>query len=103
MNDLLQTLAQPAVFPWAAIVLGLTVGSFLNVVLHRLPKMMQRDWERECAELAGEREVAQPGKPGGAAVPQSRSDETPYNLLVPPSACPACGHAISAAENIPLV
>jgi len=47
-------LVQPAVFPWAAFVFGLCVGSFLNVVIHRLPKMLERGWRAECAELAGQ-------------------------------------------------
>ncbi len=82
-------LAQPAVLPWVALTFGLCIGSFLNVVIHRLPKMMQRDWHEQCAELAAQASAA--------PVPAGR-----YNLLVPRSACPACGHRISALENIPL-
>jgi leader peptidase (prepilin peptidase)/N-methyltransferase len=63
------------------------VGSFLNVVIHRLPKMMELGWQQQCAELRGEL-IA----------------ETPrYNLLVPRSSCPHCNHAISALENIPVI
>ena len=80
-------LLQPAVFPWAALVSGLCVGSFLNVVIHRLPRMMEREWRAECAALAGE----EPPK------------EPPYSLVAPRSACPACGHRITALENIPVV
>ena len=80
-------LAQPAVLPWFALVFGLAIGSFLNVVIHRLPKMMEREWRAECAELAGQ------------AAPQ----EPPYTLVAPRSACPKCGHRIGALENIPLV
>jgi len=80
-------LAQPGVLPWAALVAGLCVGSFLNVVIHRLPKMLEREWRAECAELAGQ------------PVPQ----EPAYGLVTPRSACPACGHRISAWENVPLV
>jgi leader peptidase (prepilin peptidase)/N-methyltransferase len=75
---------------WAtpvALLLGLLVGSFLNVVIHRLPKMLERAWAAQCAELSG-----------AQAPPQER-----YNLAVPRSRCPACGHAITAAENIPVV
>jgi leader peptidase (prepilin peptidase)/N-methyltransferase len=71
-----------------ALVVGLCVGSFLNVVVHRLPKMMERDWRAQCAELRGE----------------SAPEENPpaYNLAVPRSACPECGHRIGALENIPV-
>ncbi|MBI1396459.1 MAG: prepilin peptidase [Betaproteobacteria bacterium] len=85
MIELLQT--SP---PFAAIaftLLGLLVGSFLNVVVHRLPKMMEREWQAQCAELRGE------------DVPTSPT----YNLVVPRSACPKCGHAISALENVPVL
>jgi leader peptidase (prepilin peptidase)/N-methyltransferase len=77
---------QPAVFPWAALVLGLCIGSFLNVVIHRLPKMMERAWRADCAELAG----------------QPAPKEEPYNLLVPRSNCPGCGRRIGAIENLPI-
>jgi leader peptidase (prepilin peptidase) / N-methyltransferase len=80
-------LVQPAVFPWLALALGLCVGSFLNVVIHRLPKMLEREWRAECAALAGEPAPL----------------EAPYNLLVPRSGCPACGHRIRALENVPLL
>jgi leader peptidase (prepilin peptidase)/N-methyltransferase len=68
-------------------VVGLCVGSFLNVVIHRLPKMLERSWRAECAELSG------------ASVP----DQPAYNLIVPRSQCPACGHRIGALQNIPVV
>jgi leader peptidase (prepilin peptidase)/N-methyltransferase len=79
--------ADPAVFATLALLGGLAVGSFLNVVIHRLPKMMERDWHAQCAELRGE-----------SPAPQPR-----YNLASPPSSCPACGHRISAVENVPVV
>ena len=87
MSDILETAAHPAVFPWLSLAFGLVVGSFLNVVIHRLPKMMERAWREDCAELRGE-----------TVAPAER-----FNLFVPRSRCPACGHRISAAENIPLV
>ena len=83
--ELLQ--AVPAAFIGAWVFLGLMVGSFLNVVIHRLPKMMELGWQQQCAELRGEEPAAAPT----------------YNLVVPRSACPHCNHAISAWENIPVV
>ncbi len=80
-------LLQPAVFPWVALALGLCIGSFLNVVIHRLPRMMEREWRAQCAELAG----------------QPPAEEPPYNLVAPRSACPSCGHRIRAWENVPVV
>jgi leader peptidase (prepilin peptidase)/N-methyltransferase len=65
----------------------LCVGSFLNVVVHRLPRMLERDWAAQCAELRGETPAPAPA----------------YNLVVPRSACPRCGHRIGALENIPVV
>ena len=70
-------------------VFGLLVGSFLNVVIHRLPKMMERQWAAECAELQGK-----PAEPGATQR---------YNLMVPRSACPHCGHQIRWFENIPVL
>jgi leader peptidase (prepilin peptidase) / N-methyltransferase len=84
-------LAQPGVLPWVALAVGLCVGSFLNVVIHRLPKMLERGWRTECAELLGQ--PATPEPPG----------ESSYNLVAPRSACPKCGHRISALENVPIV
>lgn len=72
----------------AAALLGLVVGSFLNVVIYRLPVMMERAWRQQCQELLEQ--------PEGEA-------EAPFNLLVPRSRCPSCGHLIGALENIPLV
>jgi leader peptidase (prepilin peptidase)/N-methyltransferase len=80
-------LTQPAVFPWVALALGLCVGSFLNVVIHRLPIIMERAWRADCAELAG----LEPAK------------EERYDLFVPRSRCPGCGGAIRASQNIPLL
>jgi leader peptidase (prepilin peptidase)/N-methyltransferase len=80
-------LTDPLAATVVALLVGLCVGSFLNVVVHRLPKMLERDWRAQCAELAGE-------TPAPADV---------YNLWTPRSACPGCGHRIGALENIPVV
>lgn len=74
-------------YPWIALTLGLCVGSFLNVVIHRLPLMMEREWAAQCAELRGE----------------AAAELSPLSLSQPRSRCPACGHAISALQNIPLL
>ena len=76
--------------PWLAVaagLLGLCVGSFLNVVIHRLPKMMEARWRADCAELEGREAPA----------------AEPYNLVRPNSSCPACGTEIRAWQNIPIV
>ena len=70
-----------------AAVMGLLIGSFLNVVIHRLPKMMERQWQQECASLSGKE-----------APPQDA-----YNLWVPGSTCSHCGHHIRWYENIPVM
>ena len=67
--------------------LGLLVGSFLNVVIYRLPKMMERQWAAECAELAG----------------QEPQPSEPFNLMLPRSRCQKCGHQIRWFENIPVL
>ncbi|MEW6353863.1 MAG: A24 family peptidase [Pseudomonadota bacterium] len=78
--------------PWAFIVaagiLGLLVGSFLNVVIYRLPVMMEREWRAQCAELFEITDKAAPPR---------------FNLVTPRSRCPHCGHAITALENIPVI
>jgi leader peptidase (prepilin peptidase)/N-methyltransferase len=70
-----------------AAAVGLCVGSFLNVVIHRVPRMLERGWAAQCAELRGE----------------TPAEEPAYNLAVPRSQCPACGHRIAAVENIPVL
>ena len=68
-------------------VFGLLIGSFLNVVIYRLPKMLERQWANECAQLSGK---------------ESPPAEA-FNLLTPASTCRQCGHAIRWYENIPLI
>ncbi len=89
--------ALPWFFVGTALVVGLLVGSFLNVVIHRLPKMMENDWRQQCLEFLHPEEAEQAA---GKAVPNLPAR---YNLVVPRSACPACGHKISALENVPVI
>ncbi len=84
---MLESLSQPVAFIVLCTIVGLMVGSFLNVVIHRLPRMMEHQWRKEYAELNGEPPTA----------------SARYDLVVPRSHCPACGHPIRAIENIPLV
>lgn len=80
----------PATLAVVCALFGLLIGSFLNVVIHRLPLMMERDWRSQCAELTG-----QNGQQPPAAEPLS--------LVKPRSRCPHCGHRIGALENIPIL
>ena len=79
--------AEPALFIALAALCGLMVGSFLNVVIHRLPQMMERAWRRDCEELQGRTPAA----------------SERYNLVVPRSSCPHCQHRIAAWENLPVL
>lgn len=86
--------AFPTLFVGTCLVLGLAVGSFLNVVIYRLPIMLDREWRAQCAELAGH----DPHAKTLAAEPPER-----FNLVVPRSACPSCKAPITALQNIPLI
>lgn len=79
--------SEPIIFVSLSVILGLIIGSFLNVVIHRLPKMMEREWHNNCLELQG----------------KETPEQTKYTLATPRSACPKCGHQISALENIPVI
>jgi leader peptidase (prepilin peptidase)/N-methyltransferase len=79
----------PAFFTGTVFVIGLIVGSFLNVVIHRLPIMMERDWKAQCREYLGGEDTA--------------AQEAPLGLARPASHCPHCGHKIRFYENVPLL
>lgn len=85
---LLEFLASPLALLPCALLLGLIVGSFLNVLIHRLPIMLDRDWTTQSRAMLG-----LPPEPKGPA----------YNLLLPHSECPRCSHKIRAWENIPVL
>jgi leader peptidase (prepilin peptidase)/N-methyltransferase len=79
----------PELFIAVAFVFALLVGSFLNVVIYRLPLMMHREWREQCAELQ--------------STPAPEIPDAPFNLILPRSACPSCGAQINAWQNIPVV
>lgn len=79
--------ASTPVFIGVVFVLGLLVGSFLNVVIHRVPVMLERTWRQECLALEG----------------KEPAPEAPYDLVRPRSACPGCKAPITALQNIPVV
>jgi leader peptidase (prepilin peptidase)/N-methyltransferase len=85
-----ELLAQsPLLFIAIAFAIALLVGSFLNVVIYRLPLMMEREWRSQCAELTAE--------------PASDLPEGRFDLVAPRSRCPHCGHRITALQNIPVI
>ena len=85
IHALLKT--SPNLFIGLSVLIGLIVGSFLNVLIYRLPKMMEQAWQRNCQELNGVEPSVSPI----------------FNLITPPSSCPQCGHRIGALENIPVL
>jgi len=89
MELLHQVQSNAFVFSLLAAVLGLIIGSFLNVVIYRTPIVLMRNWQRDCQDLSGQAE--------------STAAHEKFNLVTPRSRCPHCGHAITALENIPVV
>jgi leader peptidase (prepilin peptidase)/N-methyltransferase len=88
MSELFAVLGDsPALFIFLMSLVGLLVGSFLNVVIYRLPKMLEQEWQLQCDLLSG----------------QTSKAITPLSLSKPRSTCPHCGHPISALENIPVL
>jgi len=85
LSEVLRT--EPVIFVTFSVIFGLMIGSFLNVVIHRLPKMMEQEWHANCVELQGKEVPEQPK----------------YTIVTPRSACPKCGHQITALENIPII
>lgn len=81
----------PAVYYLTVILFGLIIGSFLNVLIYRLPRMMMQEWQEECRRFL---ETASSG--------EGRKNER-FNLVTPGSRCPVCNHRITALENIPVI
>jgi leader peptidase (prepilin peptidase) / N-methyltransferase len=81
----------PAFYLGSIFIWGLLVGSFLNVVIFRLPVMMEKDWKEQCCELLSIDD------------PKYYNDKPKFNLITPRSRCPSCKHQISAIENIPII
>lgn len=96
--DAIITLSQlyPAVFYSLVFFVSLMVGSFLNVVIYRLPIMMERSWQQEYQNYFSEGEPTPNGK-------NSSASEEVFNLVKPDSTCPSCGHKIRAWENVPVI
>ena len=88
----------PIAFVICCGLLGLAVGSFLNVVILRLPVMMERQWRLQCHELLGNDDEITAKVASETTAPQER-----FDLVYPPSHCPKCGHKITALENIPVL
>ena len=90
MNDLITLMEQVPAFVYGFVtVLGVLIGSFLNVVIYRLPIMMEREWKKECSEYFPKAKL--------------QIEQEVFNLVVPRSRCPECGHLIGSTENIPLL
>src|SRR5271168_2790198 len=85
--------SDPALFAGSAFLLGLAVGSFLNVVIYRLPIMLEREWRSQAADV-----LASAATASETAPPAAR-----FNLLTPRSACPNCQTPITAWQNIPII
>ncbi|VAW99097.1 Leader peptidase (Prepilin peptidase) / N-methyltransferase [hydrothermal vent metagenome] len=89
---------EPTLFYSFIFILGLLIGSFINVVIYRLPKILKKTWQSDCEEFLNEinNKPQLDSKEGDTPV-------TKYNLSTPRSTCPECGHLISAIENIPVI
>ena len=92
MANLLSIPADALFFVIGVGVIGVLVGSFLNVVIHRLPIMLEREFRAECDSLSD-----------NAVENNPRSTSATYNLMMPRSSCPHCNHQITALENIPVI
>jgi leader peptidase (prepilin peptidase)/N-methyltransferase len=101
--------AMPALWVGFVFIVSLLVGSFLNVVIHRVPIMLQREWRAQAEEILADKDQGAPnsgraeGKQKDLAPASSSQPPAKYNLIVPRSACPHCGAPIKAWQNIPVI
>ncbi len=105
--------SSPPLFVGTCLVLGLLVGSFLNVVIYRVPIMLERQWREQCEELAAndaDQTITLPAigsatstRQRDADIASSSSKSETFNLVVPRSACPSCKAPITALQNIPVI
>jgi leader peptidase (prepilin peptidase) / N-methyltransferase len=99
LAEIIDPFIQQPLLGWIAVTLfGLLVGSFLNVVIHRVPKMMENQWTAEATEV-----MQSLGKLDADAVDATSPPTEKYNLVTPASSCPHCGHKIRSWENIPVI
>ncbi|MGZ5576926.1 MAG: prepilin peptidase [Methylobacter sp.] len=100
MQQLDTLLTIPALLSALAGIIGLLVGSFLNVVIYRLPIMMQRGWRKECMEYL---QISPEAVAGGSGDAGAVAEEEPFNLVLPLSRCPGCNTPIKPYQNIPVI
>lgn len=95
----------PLVFTLLSAVFGLMIGSFLNVLIYRLPKMMELEWTEQCQLLLeeGKEESQQSSNAPGSAPLSITTEKARFNLFVPNSHCPQCKHEIKPWQNIPVI
>ena len=101
-------LSQPAVLPWVALVFGLCVGSFLNVVIHRMPRMMYREWLDSIPDILEETTETKDREESKRLAEKVREQirhfpKEPISLAYPRSRCVNCGNAIAAHHNVPVL
>lgn len=107
MQDLASILqTSPIILTSLCLIIGLLVGSFLNVVIYRLPVMMERGWKKECMEylqLDQSKDNSKSDSDQQSSAIISSAEEEPFNLSVPLSRCPKCNSAIKPYQNIPVI
>lgn len=95
MSELALIQHNPVLYLSLIFIFGLLVGSFLNVVIYRVPIILKRQWKADCVSFLAQEKEPAPGS--------TTSNEQTFNLIVPRSRCPHCGHLITALENVPVL